>query len=664
MFVLLSLVLAGPALAQHNYSQYVNPFIGGEGQFPGQAFGGGDIFVGGAVPFGVAKVGIDTYETNLSYSTINGGWTPKGIVTGISMMHESGTGGAPKYGIISQMPLTSLDGEVNILDNTTSQFRIPHLGIVQWKRAVFSWSSGAARTVKSRIGISFISAEKACARKNEQITTWNLDDTVAAAVEEWNRDVFSKVQVPVDAGQNQTDLILLYSHLYFTHLMPSDRSGENPLSDAEDAWDDFYTAWDIFRCTTSLYHLIQPEYYQSMIRALIDIWKYEGYMPDGRSGNYNGLVQGGSDADNILADAYVKNLPNINWTEGYQAMVKNAEVAPYNAFSYVDQSAGIQQGRGALKDWLELGYVSSDRSTRTVSRTIEYALNDYSLSQVAKGIAPEDVEKYLNRSANWQAIWSHNLTHKSFTGFLAPRLSNGEFNLTDYNPAQCGSCSWNSITYEGTPFEYGSTVPHDVETLINFMGGPDEFERRLDYIFLPNTSEQDLGANGAGINTLMNIGNEPDFATPYEYNYINKQAKSVEKSRSLGNQYFKNALYGVPGNSDAGALNSWMVWQMLGIYPVVTQTVYLLSSPWFSDINVTVNGNHTLRITASNLDNANSYYVQSVKVNGRDWDRNWFEHDDVMMEGGSIEFEMGTEQRYWETGDVPPSPGHYTRAKP
>jgi predicted alpha-1,2-mannosidase len=347
--------------------------------------------------------------------------------------------------------------------------------------------------------------------------------------------------------------------------MPSDRRGENPLSDAEDAWDDYYAIWDTFRCTVSLHHILQPEYYQSMIRALIDIWKYEGYMPDGRSGNYNGLVQGGSNADNVLADAYVKKLPNINWTEGYQAMVKDAEVAPYNSFAYVDQSAGIQQGRGALKDWLELGYVSLDRSTRCISRTTEYALNDFSLSQVARGVAPDDVEKYLNRSANWQAIWAHNLTHQGFTGFPAPRLSTGEFNLTDYNPAQCGGCSWNDITYEGTPFEYAFTVPHDMETLIEFMGGAAEFERRLDYIFQANSSEQNLGDNGAGITTIMNIGNEPDFATPYEYHYINKQAKSVQQSRSLGNQFFKDAVYGVPGNSDAGALNSWMIWQMMGM---------------------------------------------------------------------------------------------------
>lgn len=119
MVLLTSLLLclsATAALGQADYSQYVNPFIGSSGPFEGLAFGGGDIFVGGALPFGVVKMGIDTYEDNVTFSTFNGGNTPQGRVTAISMMHESGTGGAPKYGLVPQMPLTSLEG-VDLLDN-------------------------------------------------------------------------------------------------------------------------------------------------------------------------------------------------------------------------------------------------------------------------------------------------------------------------------------------------------------------------------------------------------------------------------------------------------------------------------------------------------------------------------------------------------------------
>jgi putative alpha-1,2-mannosidase len=122
---------------------------------------------------------------------------------------------------------------------------------------------------------------------------------------------------------------------------------------------------------------------------------------------------------------------------------------------------------------------------------------------------------------------------------------------------------------------------------------------------------------------------------------------------------FHDAPNGLPGNSDAGALNSWLVWQQLGLYPVVTQPVFLIGSPWFNDINITVNSNYTLRIMADGLDNEEgSYFVQGVRINGKQWDQNWVTHDELMLTGGTIEFEMGSEMTTWESGPPPPSPGH------
>jgi putative alpha-1,2-mannosidase len=197
--------------------------------------------------------------------------------------------------------------------------------------------------------------------------------------------------------------------------------------------------------------------------------------------------------------------------------------------------------------------------------------------------------------------------------------------------------------------------------MITLMGGPSHFESRLDYIFRPNTSGVDLGVNGLGITTINNVANEPDFGTPYLYNYLNKQYKSVERSRQLANDFYFNTSNGIPGNSDAGALNSWLLWQMLGLYPIVTTPVYLLESPWFEDINITVNHDRTLRIRTEGGEGEEGYYVQGVSINGEEWDRNWFEHGDaggIMTEGGEIVFRLGNEKKVWETRDVPPSPGH------
>ncbi|KAL5113351.1 hypothetical protein ACEQ8H_008779 [Pleosporales sp. CAS-2024a] len=807
-----------------DYTRFVNPLIGSEGAIPGPwaeqqlmmpaTDGGGDIFVGASLPFGMVKLGIDSYEEPVNQSALNGGWTPQGYITGISLLHASGTGGGPKYGFPSQMPLTKIHGHVNLLDNRTywqqrtgedmarvgyfrtrtasgitielsasrhaglhhyqfpagsgahvlvdfshylphptrswdSQFytggeidvepnatvytgytsiaggwnmgapvtvhvcaefdRRPSTGRAFTGRntfpvsrhfrsvdsggttpmptysdtggrqratsgpmndrvgAIFSWGNNVT-DVQSRVGISFISVDKACAYKDAELPRWSMQEAAQAARDEWNRDVFSKVQVDTNPAANQTRLALLYSSLYFMHLMPSERRGENPLweSDHDDqpSWDDFYTLWDLFRNQVSLWHLIQPSYYESMIRSLIDIFKHEGYLPDGRSGNYNGLVQGGSNADNVLADAYVKKLRGaINWTEGYAAVKKDANVVPFFDENPVDPQGSLKEGRSALHDWIALGYVSADGNSRAVSKSVEYSLNDFAVSQIAAGEAPGDRDLYFQRSAGWQRSWDTRATSRNFTGFVMPRYANGSFD-EQYNVTNCGQCNWSDQSYEATAFEYSFVIPHDVERMMDLMGGTQAFEQRLDYVFEPKTSGVDLGVNGLGITTIHNVANEPDFHTPYLYHYLNKQWKSVERSRQLANDFYSNASYGIPGNSDAGALNCWLVWQMVGLYPVVTTPVYLLGSPWFRDINITVNHDRTLRIRAEGLDDGDGkqgYYVQGIHINGQPWPKNWLEHEDanqIMMNGGEILFSLGSEKRPWETGHVPPSPGH------
>jgi putative alpha-1,2-mannosidase len=322
--------------------------------------------------------------------------------------------------------------------------------------AVFTWSN--VTKIKSRVGISFMSIDKACAYKDAELS-WTIEGAAQAARDEWNRDVFSKIRVGTSKKANKTRLTLLYSSLYFMHLIPSERVGENPLWESDEPyWDDFYTMWDLFRNQVSLWHLIQPSYYESMIRSLIDMFKHEGYMPDGRSGNYNGLVQGGSNADNVLADAYVKNLTGagpaeslINWTEGYAAVRKDADVLPFFDENPVDSQGSLKEGRSALGDWISLCYVSADRNTRAVSKTAEYSLNDFAVSQIAAGEAPDERDFYLRRSAGWQLSWDPEASSRNFTGFVMPRYANGTFQKT-YNITNCGDCNWSDESYEGTAF--------------------------------------------------------------------------------------------------------------------------------------------------------------------------------------------------------------------
>lgn len=446
----------------------------------------------------MVKLGPDLYTGSDSYS----GYQPTGNFTGFSMMHESGTGGAPKYGVVSQMPVLGsvtnplkdhndtraspdvtsvgyykaalgsgvtvelgstaragiyqytfpVDEQANIIvdvSHVLPSYRGQGLGqgyargnisIVDghyegsgtydngWNRApdwtiyfcgyfddrfetfktfvgtnangstlqsyttassvsstarlgaVFSFKPNTTVTT-SRVGISFISAAQACSNVETQIP---VDTSLSTVTENtkvaWGTQVLSKVAT---TESNTTNLQLLYSSLYFMHLLPSNRTGENPLwKSAEPYYDDIFTLWDLFRCTTSLLHVLQPTMYEEYIRSLIDIWRHDGYLPDARSSDFNGATQGGSNADNVLADAYVKGVRGaVNWTDGYAAMVKDAEIVPTNNNDPRDLSSSTKEGRGALPDWLKYGYI-----TPTFGRSVAHPFH---LSSDAHVIWPD-----------------------------------------------------------------------------------------------------------------------------------------------------------------------------------------------------------------------------------------------------------------------------------
>lgn len=166
-------------------------------------------------------------------------------------------------------------------------------------------------------------------------------------------------------------------------------------------------------------------------------------MPDARSSFWNGATQGGSNADNVLADAYVKGVRGaVDWEAGYQAMRTDAEVTPPDNNDPRDPTGSTAQGRGALPDWLAYGYITPAYG-RSVSRAVEYAVNDFALAQVASGLGYEDdVEKYLNRSRNWRNHWNPDVESLGFSGFVVPREADGTF--IAQNPLSCGGCYWSN----------------------------------------------------------------------------------------------------------------------------------------------------------------------------------------------------------------------------
>jgi predicted alpha-1,2-mannosidase len=397
----------------------------------------------------------------------------------------------------------------------------------------------AGNKVRSRVAISFISTAKACANLDSEITLdTTLQTLVSDAQDRWNTEILSKVNI---SSSNTTDLQLLYSSMYGMFLIPSNRTGENPhWNTTEPYFDDVFTLWDTHRCHTPLFQIVQPMAFEEFIRSLIDIWRWDGFMPDGRSSNFNGRVQGGSNADNVLADAYVKGVRGaVDWNDGFAAMQTDAEVVPPNNFDPIAPDSSTKEGRGALTDWLLYGYITP-RFARAVSRAVEYSTNDFGLHQVAVGLGKTaEAQTYLTRSRNWRNHWNPNATSEGHSGFMVPRNANGSFVPQD--PIDCGGCYWADAYYEDNTWIYSMNAIHDIAELKKRIGGDERFVDRLDKLF-----ELDI----------FDAGNEPGFTSPFLNNFVEgMQWKSVDRSRYIGSLYNEGES-GLPGNSDAGAMES------------------------------------------------------------------------------------------------------------
>ena len=482
----------------------------------------------------------------------------------------------------------------------------------------------AGQQVVVKIGISFVSVELARKNAREQIQGLDFDKAHQAAVDAWEA-ALSKIVIEGGTSQEQR---IFYTALYHAMLMPSDRTGDNPLwRSKEPYFDDFYTVWDTFRTDNPLFTLIAPEQETNIVRALIDIYRHEGYIPDGRQGNYNGRTQGGSNGDIVVADAYVKGLKGIDWRAAYQGLVKDAEVSPQDQF---------KEGRGGLQDWHRLGYLSIEGVDRPASKQMEYAYNDFAVATLAKGLGkPGDYEKYLKRSDNWRNLWNPELESRGFKGFIWSRHANGSWKQP-FNAKE--SCSFGGDTfYEGSTWTYSLFVPQDVKKLAEMSGGKERFAARLDTFF----------------NGEFEMANEPGFLAPYLYIWAGQQYKTAARIRELLNATYHAAPDGLPGNDDSGAMSSWYAFSSMGFFPNAGQDVYLIGSPIFSTAKIQLGNGKTFTVEAPNV-SAENKYVVSATLNGKPLDHAWFRHADI-MQGGKLTLRMSATPGNWPTGDPPPS---------
>ena len=521
-------------------------------------------------------------------------------------------------------PVTSWGTWLN--DNLTLGSKSAHAESGSNSGAWLTFAGTGNHPILMKIGISFISIAQARQNLAAEIPGFNFDAVHASALAQWDK-ALRAVELK---GETPEQAQIFYTALYHTMLMPTDRSGENPLwKSSEPYYDDYYAIWDIFRTSSPLLLLIAPERETQIVRALVDLYRHEGWLPDARSGNYNGRTQGGSNAEFVLTDAFVKGLKGVDWKMALTAEMHDAEVSPADHF---------KEGRGGLDDWHNLGYVSIEGSDRPASADMEYAADDFEIALLAKGLGDTaDYEKYLESSANWKKLWDADFSEGGFTGFIRSRHRDGTW-LTPFTAMD--QCTWGGQTfYEGNSWTYSTFVPQDVAGMIEKSGGPETFVRRLDAFF--------------DVPGRYDVGNEPGFLAPYLYIWAGRPDKTDARVRQIIAASYHAGPDGLPGNDDSGAMSSWYAFGQIGIFPNAGQDVYLIGSPAYPQTTLHLAGGKDFVIVARNL-SADNIYVTAATLNGQPLDRAWLRHREIAA-GGHLILTMASAPSHWAQHNPPPS---------
>ena len=476
-----------------------------------------------------------------------------------------------------------------------------------------------------RVGTSFVSTQQA----KRNIPSCDFDTQLNLLHDSWDK-LLSRFDVKGTEVQKR----MFYTALYHTMIMPVDKSGENPKWRETPYYDDYYAIWDTYRSSSPLITLLDPKREVDIVNSLLNIYKREGYMPDARSGDCNGRTQGGSNAEVMIADAFVKGLEGIDYEYALEAMLKDAEADP--------GADHEKHGRGGLREYTTLGYLPYGID-RAGTRTIEYAYNDYCIAEVAKGLGREDVyAHYLKQSGNWRNLWRSDYEWDDVKGYIMPRDAQGRwldsvpwghskvFHPTiPYTPvtkvAPWYLPWWSTFFYEALSAEYSLSIPHDVPGLIEACGGAETFRKRLDLFF---------------DRKRYNVGNEPSFLTPCLYHWIGRPDLTSDRVRQIITENYNDTPDGLPGNDDSGSMSSWLAFHMLGLYPNAGQSYYLLHAPLLPAWTLQLDNGKTLHGTLK----GKGTHFEKVTFNGKVLEDARIEHAEL-MQGGELVFYVSAQKR-------------------
>lgn len=492
-------------------------------------------------------------------------------------------------------------------------------------RAYFDFKTVKDEKIKVKFALSPVSTAGAMNNLRTETPDWDFEKVKTAGQNLWNQEL-GKIKV---TAETKNDLVNFYTALYHTFLSPTvymDADGNYKGLDQNihqaRGFTNYttFSLWDTYRALHPLFSIIQPQRNREMIRSMMAHYDQSVHqmLPVWSHYANENWCMIGYHSVSVIADAVVKGtLTGVEAEHALDAAVQTARTKYYDGLEF----------------YMKLGFVPEDKNSSSVSKTLEYAYDDWCIAQMAQKLNRTDIyREFSARSENWKNVYD------SSVGFMRPKMSDGKFG-EKFDPLKTEGQGF----IEGNSWNYSLYVPHDPEKMIEMMGGKSKFAAHLDELFtmhLPDeffAETEDITREGI-IGGYVH-GNEPSHHVAYLYNWADAPQKTQERVRMILKNQYHPTPDGLGGNDDCGQMSAWFLFSALGFYPVAPGSDhYALGSPAIKTAVLKSENGKTLTIEANNQSDKN-VYVEKVVVNGQNLKRNYLTHAEI-MNGGKITFYM------------------------
>jgi hypothetical protein len=487
-------------------------------------------------------------------------------------------------------------------------------------KAYLNFETDEGESIIVKVGISAISAENAWENLENEAPRWDFEVLRNSANQAWNEEL-NRIQVKGGTKEQKT---VFYTSLYHSFLVPnlfSDVTGEYRGMDFKthktDGYD-YYTVfslWDTFRGEHPLFTLVQQKRTIDFIKTMIFQYEQGGRLPVWELAANETECMIGYHSIPVIVDAYMKGMTGFDVEKAYEAMKHSADMDFFGLASYK-----------------KFGYIPAEEEAESVSKTLEYAYDDWCIAQMVKSLGKDaDYKRFIQRAQSYKNIYDPTV------GFMRARM-NGRW-FSPFDPKEV-----NFNFTEANSWQYSFFAPQDVSGWINLMGGKEAFENKLDALF--NESSETTGRQQSDITGLIGQyahGNEPSHHMAYLYDYIGKPWKTQERVREILDKFYTTEPAGLCGNEDCGQMSAWYVLSSMGFYPVTPgSNIYAIGSPVFPNLKINMENGKTFTIKANHVSSEN-IYIQSATLNGKPYSKSFLKHEDI-IKGGELVFEMGFRQ--------------------